>query len=118
MWALGHPLPVIAYGPGTIVVYGEGLHEVIVEPGAEYIPSQVVSFDAARPFLARALNPDAGFLSHLANAVGQQARWVFRERTALQLVPINRPGLASSQIVLHLIAHILFWALLVLMLNL
>lgn len=118
MWALGHPLPVIVHGPATIIAYGEGLAEELVEPGAEFIPTQIVAFDAGSPFLARALKPDSGSLSQVLNAVGQQARWVFPEATLLLRVPINRPDPGSATVVVQLLVHIIFWALLALMLNL
>lgn len=118
MWALGHPLPVIVHGPGTIIAYGEGLAEETVEPGAEFIPSQVVAYDARSPILARALNPDSGSLGHVLNAIGRQARWVFPERTVLLRVPINRPESHPAHLIGQLLIHLVFWVLLAVALNL
>lgn len=117
MWALRHPLPVVVTGPGTVILYGEGLDEVEVSAGAEFIPAQVVSFDASRLFQARALNPDSGVLSHLSNALGRQARWVFAEPARVLITPVNRPESDASRVILHLVLHILVWILLVVALN-
>ncbi len=67
---------------------------------------------------ARALEPDAGLLSHLANAIGRDARWVFSEATPVLLTPLNRPEPRATRMILHLLVHIAFWLLLVLMLRL
>lgn len=118
MWALGHPLPVVAHGPGTVILYAEGLDDCTVAPGAAYLPAQVVAFPAEAPFRARALEPDAGPLSHLANAIGRDARWVFTNTTPVLITPLNRPEPRATRMILHLLVHIAFWLLLVLMLRL
>jgi hypothetical protein len=113
MWAIGHPLPVLAIGPARVILYGEGLKEIETEPGAEYVPNQVVSFHAATPFIARALIPDSGVVSHISNAVGRQSRIVFPERSRILLLPINKPDRIVSQMAMHLVIHLGIVALLI-----
>jgi len=105
MWSLGHPLPMLASGPGTVLVYGEGLCAVEVVAGGEYIPNQVAAFDAQTAFTTRALSPDSGVLSHAANAIGRESRWVFSEATRVFLVPVNRPEAHITRLFKHLVIH-------------
>lgn len=106
MWALGHPLPVIASGPGTVVLYGEGLRLAEAQPGEEFIPTQVAACPATTPIAARALSPDARPLGHLANALGREARWVFPAGCRLAYLPVNRPEPHLGGMLRHLLIHL------------
>jgi len=117
MWSLGYPLPVIVDGPAHIIMYGEGLLNAQISAGVEYIPSQVVAFDATKSFAARALRPDDGIVSHLANAIGNKLRWEFLETTDAYLLPVNRPGKHASRLFLHFLIHVVTMAALVWLLS-
>ncbi|MCK6487159.1 MAG: hypothetical protein L6R48_02255 [Planctomycetes bacterium] len=114
LWLLGHPLPVLVHGPATVLLHGEGLRSAA---GGEFLPEQVAAFPAASPFAARALAPDHGWISQLANAFGTRARWVFPADTAVVMEPVNRPHGGGWRLVLHLLLHLACWATLAVLLG-
>lgn len=114
LWLLGHPLPVLVHGPATVLLHGEGLRRAT---GGEFPPEQVASFPADQPCAVRALAPDAGIASQLANALGTQVRWVFPASTAVVIEPLNRPPGGGWRLALHLLLHLVGWLALALLLG-
>lgn len=80
-WLIGHPLPVIATGPGTILLTGCRLHE---ERGALVVlPKQVVAFDATARWTVRAPRSDREKFSQLWNIVSGQCCMTFVDDTVV-----------------------------------
>jgi len=107
-WGIHHPLPVVVHGPGAVLVYAENLYvaTVTMAAQAEYIPDQIVAFDARQPFRVRALHPDHSPLSQVINALIDDNRICFAVGAALYVSPINQPQRHRWRLILHVLIHL------------
>ena len=105
-WGIHHPLPVIAHGPGSIIVYAENLYETELDPDdSEYIPDQIVAFDCSKPFTVKALLPKWDPISHTVNALIDDNRICFNTPVKLYVSPINRP-MRRWRTLIHVLIHL------------
>lgn len=93
-WLIGHPLPVIANGPGTILLSGRRLREELGQ--VEALSKQVVAFDARARWIVRAPQSDSGVLSQLWNIVSGQCRIIFLDEAVVVRSQVM-PSVASSR---------------------
>jgi hypothetical protein len=107
-WGIHHPLPVIAHGPGNIVIYAENLRVVELESehAAEYIPNQVVAFDCKQPFAVKALRPDRSPISQIINALIDDNRMCFDPSATLYISPINHPVRQKLGFFIEIVVHV------------
>jgi hypothetical protein len=68
-WLIGHPLPVIASGPGTILLAGRRFKEERLLKNTGVPPRQIVAFDATAEWTVCAPQADNRILSQFSNIV-------------------------------------------------
>jgi hypothetical protein len=106
-WLIGHPLPVIFYGPAEVILYGQNL-TITEECNADLLISQIVSFDAAKPFNVLPLLSDGGVWTDFSNGLTFDSRinvkngWLLYEQV--------NPARSSFRILRTILAHFLLSA--------
>ena len=108
-WLIGHPLPVIASGPGTILLTGCRLHE---ERGhLVALSKQIVAFDATARWTVRAPRADKEKLSQFWNIVSGQSSMTFIDDVVV-VRSLVMPSTVSQMLrrIIIVIAHLVIIA--------
>jgi hypothetical protein len=106
-WGIHHPLPVVAHGPGYVVVYAENLFvSRTTSYESEFIPNQIVAFDCRQPFTVKTLRPNYSPVSHAVNALIEDNRICFMPDTKIFVTPINKPVHHKLRQFIHVLLHI------------
>lgn len=103
-WLLGHPLPVIFAGPATVILYGQNLGAVSEEHG-EHLISQVVAFDAKKPFSVLPTETDSHIWSDFANGLTLESR-LGVEKSRLVVEQIIPDGTSPFRLLWRLLTHV------------
>lgn len=105
MWIMGHPIPCVFEGPVTLIFNGAALRWDDSPAAKEYQVTQVIAFDATRPFGVLAMNPGPNPMSLLYNALTFQSRFVAEDGKVLIEDYIAPPRL-NLRILRHFLAHV------------
>ena len=102
-WIIGHPLPVVAHGPGSVLLSGCRLVE---EHGRlDILSRQIVTFDAAARWTVCAPASDARLFSRIWNVLSSQCRILFLDEAIVlrsQVMPTSVTHMRMVRFLLHL----------------